>query len=63
MLPAAGYRYYYDGALNDRGDFGYYWSSTEDGSDAAWLLYFDSSNAYTYSDYRTYGRSVRCVAE
>jgi uncharacterized protein (TIGR02145 family) len=63
MLPAAGLRNTNNGALNDRGDYGYYWSSTEGGSSSAWLLYFYSSNAGTYYSSRTNGRSVRCVAE
>ncbi|MFM7402021.1 MAG: hypothetical protein ACKO4W_14075, partial [Bacteroidota bacterium] len=63
MLPAAGVRFFVDGALYDRGDGGYYWSSTEFGSNDAWTLYFSSSNAYTSYDDRASGRSVRCVAE
>jgi uncharacterized protein (TIGR02145 family) len=63
MLPAAGGRDGYDGALYNRGYYGYYWGSTEYDSYDAWGLDFGSSNAYTYYYYRTYGRSVRCVAE
>ncbi len=64
MLPAAGYRDYDNGALYDRGGLGYYWGSTESGSNYAWILNFNSSGAYTnLSFYRTYGLSVRCVAE
>jgi uncharacterized protein (TIGR02145 family) len=63
MLPAAGYRYNDNGALNNRGSSGYYWSSTEDDSNYAWFLYFGSSDADTGIDNRTYGLSVRCVAE
>ncbi len=63
MLPAAGNRNSYDGALFDRGYNGNYWSSAEDGSGYAWYLNFRSGNASTRSYYRTYGRSVRCAAE
>jgi uncharacterized protein (TIGR02145 family) len=64
MLPAAGYRYYYSGALNYRGSNGYYWSSSEGPSSSyARYLYFGSSSAYPRSYGRQYGRSVRCVAE
>ena len=64
FLPAAGFRYYDDGALYGRGDGGYYWSSTEGDSYGAWYLVFGSSDASTYYFYyRTYGLSVRCVAE
>jgi uncharacterized protein (TIGR02145 family) len=63
MLPAAGVRYDGDGALGNRGNDGGYWSSTEGGSDYAWNLGFNSSNAGTFSRDRARGRSVRCVAE
>jgi uncharacterized protein (TIGR02145 family) len=63
MLPAAGFRNDGNGALSSRGSSGYYWSSSEYDSDDAWSLLFISSNAFTYSSYRTYGGSVRCVAE
>jgi uncharacterized protein (TIGR02145 family) len=61
-LPAAGYRYYSNGALYFRGSDGYYWSSTEDGSNANYLN-FNSGDASTNYGYRTYGFSVRCVSE
>jgi uncharacterized protein (TIGR02145 family) len=63
MLPAAGRRYYYSGALNYRGYYGYYWSSSESSGDYAWYLVFYSGSAYSYISYRRYGFSVRCVAE
>jgi uncharacterized protein (TIGR02145 family) len=63
MLPAAGYRYSDYGALFDRGSFGFYWSSTEYDNNYAWYLGFNSSDAGTGSINRTYGLSVRCVAE
>jgi uncharacterized protein (TIGR02145 family) len=63
MLPAAGYRYYSSGALDDRGNNGSYWSSSEYGSYDAWGLYFSSGLATTNLSDRLYGQSVRCVAE
>jgi len=64
MLPAAGYRYSSSGSLSSRGDIGNYWSSTGySSSSTAWNLYFNSSYASMYSYYRSYGFSVRCVAE
>ena len=63
MLPAAGYRSYYDGQLFSRGSYGYYWSSTEYGTDYAWFLDFSSGGAYTSINFRRDGRSLRCVAE
>jgi uncharacterized protein (TIGR02145 family) len=62
FLPAAGYRSNSDGTLDFRGSFGLYWSSTENGS-YAWNLYFLNGNAYMSYSLRTYGMSVRCVAE
>jgi uncharacterized protein (TIGR02145 family) len=61
-LPAAGYRFNINGALDDRGNNGYYWSSTENGTSGRRLT-FTSGNASTGSDNRTYGFSVRCVSE
>ena len=62
FLPAAGNRDSSDGTLYYRGSFGYYWSSTEYGS-YAWHLGFFNGYAYTNGNSRTYGMSVRCVAE
>ena len=61
-LPAAGFRYFSNGALDDRGGNGDYWSSTEDGADANGL-YFGSSDAGTGNNSRPNGFSVRCVSE
>ena len=61
-LPAAGFRFYTNGTLDYRGNLGYYWSSTENSTNA-WFLYFDSSSAYTTLANRTNGFSVRCVSE
>jgi uncharacterized protein (TIGR02145 family) len=62
MLPAAGLRYD-DGALYYRGSDGFYWSSTESGNSDAWNMFFGSSGAFTGTNPRTFGVSVRCVAE
>jgi len=61
-LPAAGYRIFSNGALTIRGNSGYYWSSTENGTSANFLD-FNSSNAFTDINDRTTGCSVRCVSE
>jgi uncharacterized protein (TIGR02145 family) len=63
MLPAAGGRSYSSGSLDDRGDSGPYWSSTQRTSTSAWKLTFVSSGVYASSVSRRYGFSVRCVAE
>ncbi|MGD9686293.1 MAG: FISUMP domain-containing protein [Desulfobacter sp.] len=66
ILPAAGNLYDYNGSLFSRGDHGYYWSSTEYSgrSSIAWNLCVYSSGAISmaYST-RSYGFSVRCIAE
>jgi len=62
MLPAVGYRDFYDGTLYDRGSNGLYWSSTEIESQGAWHLIF-SSNASTYDLVRTTGYSIRCIED
>ena len=62
-LPAAGYRSRSDGALLNRGNNGYYWSSTVTGT-SAFNLFFNSSIASTsISLFRANGFSVRCVSE
>jgi uncharacterized protein (TIGR02145 family) len=63
-LPAAGYRYFANGELYPRGDVGAYWSSAEAGSNA-YTLYFDSGvvDAANVDGNRTYGFSLRCIAE
>jgi uncharacterized protein (TIGR02145 family) len=69
FLPAAGDRSYGNGALDDRGSQGWYWSSTESiteyGMGYAWYLNFSIGGAnagYTYG-LRAGGLSVRCIAE
>ena len=59
-LPAAGFRYC-DGNTDYIGSNGYYWSSTPDGSDNAWRLYFNSNEVDMYSSYQCSGISVRLV--
>ncbi len=63
FLPAAGYRGSSNGALLSRGINGRYWSSTEFSSSYAWYLTFNSSSASRFNNYRTFGFSVRCIAE
>ena len=60
FLPASGYRYC-DGSLYNVGSYGYFWSSTPDGSEDAWYLYFDSGGVNMNNNNRCLGRSVRLV--
>ena len=60
-LPAAGIRNR-DGSTNYVGSYGYYWSSTPDGSEYAWhLCFFPSVVGYMGNFMRCYGLSVRLV--
>jgi uncharacterized protein (TIGR02145 family) len=63
-LPAAGNRFFTNGALFDRGFNGGYWSSTHFSTSFAYYLIFTSSGATpTIFQNRTSGFSVRCIAE
>ena len=62
FLPAAGYRSC-DGSVRDVGSYGDYWSSTPNGSESAWNLYFYSGGVSMNDYYRCYGFSVRLVQD
>ena len=65
FLPAAGYRRL-GTSVNNVGSYGYYWSSTYNGSnDAYYLLFYSGIVNPQYYNYRYYGFSVRlaCPAE
>lgn len=51
--------YYSHGSLYS--GIGVYWSSTAGGSNYAYYLSFDNSNALVDIDYKRYGYSIRCV--
>ena len=63
FLPAAGDRW--GDELYRAGDYGYYWSSTQNPSDSssAYYLHFTSGGMYWDNYSRTLGRSVRPVTE
>ncbi|MDE5509582.1 fibrobacter succinogenes major paralogous domain-containing protein [Elizabethkingia meningoseptica] len=63
MLPAAGFRNFAGGSLINRGDYGFYWSSSEATFGATNFLLFYSSSVAVYDYNRASGLSVRCVAE
>jgi uncharacterized protein (TIGR02145 family) len=48
--------------LNNAGPYGYYWSSTVNGTNASYL-YFASGNTLMGFNYRAYGFSVRCIKD
>ena len=63
-LPAAGYRYFGNGALVSRGQSGYYWSSTEYGLDAFYTVFGAGSAVNPGNIFgRTNASSIRCIAE
>ena len=63
FLPAAGYRNYSDGQLYNRGTYGDYWSSSQSGGHAYYLQFYNGNTARMLNGTRSFGFSVRCVAE
>jgi len=64
FLPAAGGRMSTNSVLNYVGQYGYYWSTSVNGIDALDLSFAGSMNIHqSYPEHRTYGFSVRCIAE
>jgi len=61
FFPAAGYRRNGDGFANGRGSYGYYWSSSPNGSNAYDLRFVSNGTYANDSSSRAYGYSVRCV--
>ncbi|MDR1671280.1 MAG: fibrobacter succinogenes major paralogous domain-containing protein [Alistipes sp.] len=64
VLPAAGYRSYSSGGVNNRGTRGFYWSSTPLDGTNGYMLLFYNTNVYP-SNYTNYGagNAVRCVPQ
>lgn len=64
FLPSTGGRNANNGALNNRGNYGNYWSSTEDRNSYAWHLIFGTENTLKTTYYNRPGAlSVRCIEE
>jgi uncharacterized protein (TIGR02145 family) len=63
FLPVAGDRGYYDGILHNRGSYGNYWSATSINARGYAMCFFLSGQNTGYDGIRTYGFSVRCIAE
>ncbi len=59
-FPYAGY--IYNSSLQPAGSAGNYWSSTANGPDNAYSLYFISNAVGTYTNSRYGGFSIRCIA-
>ena len=62
LLPAAGFRLC-GGYVSRVGSYGFYWSSTPNGSDKAWYLYFFSGTVNLDYNDRCYGNYVRLVQD
>jgi uncharacterized protein (TIGR02145 family) len=62
-LHATGYLNFPDGALYERGSYGYYWCSTQHDSSSGWRLYFHSGDSGMYDHGKAYGFSVRCLRD
>ncbi|MBQ9403143.1 hypothetical protein IJU22_01060 [Candidatus Saccharibacteria bacterium] len=63
-LPYSGNVGRADGKVYGQGTNGYFWSAGSDSATNARLLYYNGNYAYPDgSGYKTYGYSVRCVAE
>jgi len=62
QLPTRGNRIGNTGALYKVGDYGYYWSSTVNGTSAIGLNFVPSTVSFTYAR-RAYGYAVRCTKD
>ena len=56
---------YYTGNFNDIGAYGYWWSSSEFNISYVWCRYLNYyvGNVYSYSYFKNYGFSVRCLRD
>ena len=61
FLPAAGSRHSSVSSLGVTGSSGYYWSSTENATNSAYILNLSITALLSTTGNRTYGFSVRCV--
>ncbi len=62
-FPASGNRYFLDGSSNDRGEGGFYWSSTHPIAERANHFAFTGSNAIVSTSVVSWGMNIRCIAE
>lgn len=60
-LPFAGYRFSSSAGVGSQGSYGFYWSSSRNNTNNAYLLNFNSSDVLPQNaNYRAFGYSVRC---
>jgi hypothetical protein len=62
-LPSAGYRYNFDGTIQEDGHNGFVWSTTIDGTRSKNLTFFNGILAGGLENYRAMGQSVRCIQD
>jgi len=55
----------YDGNFSSSGYFGYWWTTSENNTDTAWLRYLNYNNddVYRFDFYKETGFSVRCIRD
>lgn len=61
-LPLTGHRNYNDGSLGSAGSYGNYWSATVSGTNSLRFTFY-SSGAYSATNSRAMGQSVRCIKD
>jgi len=59
-LPYAGFRHRNNGALINGGSYGYYWSSSPNGTNGHYLYFYSSKITPSHFNSRVYGFFVRC---
>jgi len=62
FLPTAGLIHYDTGALDYRGRYGGYWGSRVSNETSGFGIEFTSTYTLMGYSYRTYGKSIRCIA-
>jgi hypothetical protein len=62
-LHAAGYLYFGDGSLSQRGTGGVHWTSTQKDATLGWHLYIDASSSYVINNNKAYSFSIRCLRD
>lgn len=62
-MHGAGFLSFLDGSLNNRGESGNYWSSTQYWTTTGMGLGLNSSNSSTGSSIKVYGFSLRCIKD
>ena len=63
FFPAAGNRHRESAVPTNRGTSGYYWTSSASTVSYGYYLGIYSASAYVLANARTFGFSVRCVAQ